>query len=403
MTTGSRPSSTLYRDAALADARSPTLRLGVSVLVDDGRISWIRARDAEEDAGDAEVVDAGGATIVPGMVDCHSHLTLPGGSHWIERGSDSPEQLLRHAEHNAKLQTRAGVRWARDVGAPVGIDPVDGRERALSLGLRDRWHERAHYPYVRAAGTWVTRAGTLPAGLAAEAEDADELLRLALQQLDDGADLVKLYLDGPDPDTAPWTPDEVRRVVTAAHERGANVTAHAGRLSGSRVCAEAGVDCIEHGFELDADCARLMAERGIALVSTLTVLKSWTSFGRTTRIERFASSEGRRRIAERWEAARSSVRLAHAAGVRVGAGTDFGGGSARANQLAWEVEALNEAGLEPWEALASATWKAGEILGEPEAGDISEGGRADFFLVHGDPLSDPSALWRVWRVAWADQ
>ena len=65
------------------------------------------------------------------MVDCHSHLTLPGGSHWIERGGDTPEQLLRYAEHNAKLQTGAGVRWARDVGAPVGVDPVDGRERAL--------------------------------------------------------------------------------------------------------------------------------------------------------------------------------------------------------------------------------------------------------------------------------
>ena len=64
------------------------------------------------------------------------------------------------------------------------------------------------------------------------------------------------------------------------------------------------------------------------------------------------------------------------------------------------MEALVEAGLEPWEALAAVTWKAGEILGEPEAGRIREGGHADFFLVHGDPLSDPSALWRVWRVAW---
>jgi imidazolonepropionase-like amidohydrolase len=256
---------------------------------------------------------------------------------------------------------------------------------------------------VRAAGTWVTRAGTLPAGLTAEAEDADELLGLALQQLNDGADLVKLYLDGPDPDTAPWTANEVRRVVDAAHDRGAKVTAHAGRLSGSRVCAEAGVDCIEHGFELDMDCAQLMAERGIALVSTLTVLKSWTSFGRTTTIERFSSPEGRKRVAERWEAARDSVRLAHAADVLLGAGTDFGGGSARANQLAWEVEALTEAGLEPWEAVASVTWKAGEILGEVDAGQIREGGPADFFLIHGDPLSDPAALWRVWRVAWADK
>jgi len=392
----------LYRDAALADGRSSALAVGVSVLVDAGHIVWIRPTDAEEDPGDAEVIDAGGATIVPGMVDCHSHLTLPGGSHWIDRGQDTPEQLVRHAEHNAKLQTHAGVRWARDVGAPVGVDPVDGRERALSLGLRDRWGGHKEYPYVRAAGTWVTKAGTLPAGLAAEAEDGDELLRLALQQLDDGADLVKLYLDGPDPETAPWTANEVQRVVAAAHERGAKVTAHAGRLSGSRVCADAGVDCIEHGFELDEDCARLMKERGIALVSTLTVLKSWQTFARTTTIDRFASDEGRGRVAERWEAARQSIKHAHAAGVLLGAGTDFGGGSARANQLAWEVEALVESGLEPWEALAAVTWKAGEILGEPEAGQIREGGHADFFLVHGDPLTDPAALWRVWRVAWTD-
>jgi len=391
---------TLYRDAALADGRSSTLELGMSVLVDDGHIVWIRPTDAEEDPGEAEVVDAGGATIVPGMIDCHSHLTLPGGSHWIDRGSDTPHLLLRHAEHNATLQTHAGVRWARDVGAPAGVDPVDGRTRALSLGLRDRWRDRAGYPYVRAAGTWVTRAGTLPAGLTAEAEDGDELLRLAIQQLDDGADLVKLYLDGPDRDTAPWTVGEVERVVAAAHARGARVTAHAGRLSGTRVCAEAGVDCIEHGFETDEDCARLMAEGGIALVSTLTCFKSWTTFAETTRIERFASPEGRKAVAARWDGARSSIRVAHAAGVLLGAGTDFGGGSGRANQLAWEVEALVEAGLEPWEGLAAVTWKAGEILGEPEAGRIREGGPADFFLVHGDPLSDPSALWRVWRVAW---
>jgi imidazolonepropionase-like amidohydrolase len=393
-------SGTLYRDAALADGRSPSLQLGVSILVRDGHIAWIRPSDSEEDPGDAEVVDAGGATIVPGMIDCHSHLTLPGGSHWIDRGFDEPEQLVRHAEHNAKLQTHAGVRWARDVGAPVGVDPVDGQRRALSLGLRDRWRDRDDFPYVRAAGTWVTRAGTLPSGLTAEAKDGDELLELAEQQHDDGADLVKLYLDGPDPQTSPWTAGEVGRVVEAAHARGVTVTAHSGRLNGAQVCADAGVDCIEHGFELDEDCARLMAERGIALVSTLTVFKSWTSFGQTTTIERFTSPDRRSAIADRWDAARASIRQAHAAGVLLGAGTDFGGGSGRANQLAWEVEALVEAGLEPWEALAAVTWKAGEILGEPEAGRIREGGHGDFFLVHGDPLSDPSALWRVWRVAW---
>ena len=80
---------TLYRDAALADGRSPDLRIGVSVLVEDGRIAWIRPADDEGDPGPAnglETIDAGGTTVVPGMVDSHSHLTLPGGSHWIDRG-----------------------------------------------------------------------------------------------------------------------------------------------------------------------------------------------------------------------------------------------------------------------------------------------------------------------------
>ena len=394
--------ATLYRDAALADGRSPTLQLAMSILVEGGRVAWIGPTDSEPDARHADVVDAGGTTIVPGMVDCHSHLTMPGGSHWIERGADPPEELVKNAEHNARLQTRAGVRWARDVGAPVGVDPVDGRTRALSLGVRDRWRGHTHYPYVRAAGTWVTRAGTLPAGIAAEANDADELLALALRQLDDGADLVKLYLDGPDRDAAPWTAHEVRRVVDAAHERGATVTAHTSRLSGSRVCADAAVDCIEHGFELDADVARTMVSNGTALVSTLTVFKSWATFAATTTIERFAGAEGKKLIGERRDAAHSSIRIAHRAGVLLGAGTDFGGGSSRANQLAWEVESLVEAGLEPWEALAAVTWRAGAILGEDDAGRIREGGPADFFLVHGDPLSDPSALWRVWRIGWLD-
>ena len=85
--------------------------------------------------------------------------------------------------------------------------------------------------------------------------------------------------------------------------------------------------------------------------------------------------------------------------MAIAGGTDFGGGAARANQLPWEVESLVEAGLEPWEALASVTWRGGDLLGEPGAGVITEGGPADFSLVHGDPLTDATALWRVWRVA----
>jgi len=199
----------------------------------------------------------------------------------------------------------------------------------------------------------------------------------------------------------PWSVDEIAAAVEAAHGRGARVTAHSGRIDGARKGVGGGVDAIEHGFELDDDVASEMARRGTFLVSTLGVFRSWASFGSTTTIERFAGAEGRAALATRRETAEASVRAAHRAGVRIAAGTDFGGGSLRANQLAWEVEGLVDAGLEPWEALGAATWRGGELLGEPDAGDLRDGGPADFVLVHGDPLSDPTALWRVWRVSWA--
>lgn len=391
----------LYRDGALADGRSDRLALGMSILVRDGTIAWIRPIDDEGPAADdAIVVDASGSAFVPGMVDAHSHLALPGGAHWIQRIDDPPERLLAHAEANAHLLTHAGVRWARDVGAPRVTDPVDGTTRAITLGIRERWRGRRQYPYVRAAGTWLDKAGTIPGSGLTEAKDADELLSLARRQLDEGADLLKLYLDGPEPGVSPWSIDEVRPVVDAAHERGRAVTAHSTNLGGARVGIAAGVDSIEHGFEIDAALAADMAARGARLVSTLSIFRSRMTFRRTTAIPRFASDTGARAIVDRLRQAEESVRIARAAGVAIAAGTDFGGGSTRANQLAWEVESLVAAGLEPWEALGAATWRGGELLGEPDAGVIREGGPADFFLVHGDPLSDPSALWRPWHIAW---
>ena len=115
------PARTLYRSGALADARSDRLEVGVSILVEGNVIRWIRPADAEEDPGPSsglERVDASGATFVAGMVDAHSHITLPGGAHWLDRADDDPAELLQVAERNGRLLTSAGVRWARDVGAP---------------------------------------------------------------------------------------------------------------------------------------------------------------------------------------------------------------------------------------------------------------------------------------------
>ena len=107
--------SILYRGGAMADGHGPAVEHDVSILVREAHIAWIRPSGGEEDPGDADVVDCSGTTFVPGLVDCHSHVTGPGGAHWIERFNDPPERLLEVAEHNGRIGLAAGVRWMRDV------------------------------------------------------------------------------------------------------------------------------------------------------------------------------------------------------------------------------------------------------------------------------------------------
>jgi imidazolonepropionase-like amidohydrolase len=389
----------LYRNAAYTDGAGPELHRDWSVLVVDGVVEYLGPDDPSLDTASLTVIDAGGSTIVPSMVDAHSHVTLPGGSHWIDRISDPTDELLEAAEHNGDLMMQSGTRWARDVGSPRRRHPAEGHERGLALGVRDQWAGRRDRPYIRAAGTWITKEASLPPDLAIEAADGDGLAEAVLGQLADGVNLIKLYMDGPDADTAPWEPHELEKALRPAEERDVAVTAHATNLAGARAAVAGGVDCIEHGTQLDADLAAEMASNGIFVVPTLAVMASWDTFATTTSLERFAAPENRKRLAARREQSVESVGIAHKAGVPIAAGTDFGGGSLRANQMPWEVEQLVAAGLEPWEALAAATWRGGELLREPDAGRLYVGGPADFFLVHGDPLSDPSALWRVWRVS----
>lgn len=361
----------------------------MSVAIDNGTIAWIRPTDSA-DTTDAEVVDAGGATIVPAMVDCHSHLTMQGGSHWIARGDDPPAVLRQVARENAKRLAQAGILWARDVGAPS----ADGVP--ISLGVREEHKGKLGVPYMRVAGTWIGKVGYPDLWITVEGA---QLKDAAMAQLDLGTDLVKLYMDAPGGvKDSPFGVDDVRATVEAVHARGAKVAAHSNYIAGARVAAEAGVDSIEHGMELDDDVARVMKRNNVTLVSTLSVFASWETFSRTTAIERFTTDENRARIAARRESTENAVRAAKRAGVTVATGSDFGGGSVRAGHLAWEVELLVGAGFEPYEALAAATRNGGALYGVAHAGRIAEGMPADLVLVHGDPLSDARAMWRVWAV-----
>lgn len=391
----------LYRNANLADGRSSVLQTRLSVFTDGGRIGWIRPSDSERDPGPAdglEIVDPRGLTIVPGLVDAHCHLTSPGGAHWLDYFRDPPSRMLQTAERNGELARAAGAAWLREVGSPTVVDPIDGRRRALALGIRDRWVGRANRPRVRSGGTWIAPPRVMADGVAVVARNGDELVAVALKQLQQGADMVKLYVQTANSYDSPWSPAEIRRVVDAVHARGAIVTAHAMRLGPARAAVHGGIDAIEHGFRLDADLCAEMAQRGTRLVTTLIVPKSWLRIGQQS--GGYWATRAGKRVARRLLArGEDSARLARRAGVVICAGTDFGGGGSRAGQLAWEVESLVATGMQPWQALGAATWRGGELLGEPDAGRIREGGPADFFLVAGNPYTDPAALWNVRRLA----
>jgi imidazolonepropionase-like amidohydrolase len=383
-------SSTTYRSAAIADAQSDQLSLDATLHVTDGVIEWMGPDDdAPEPPQGARVIDSSGATVVPGMVDAHSHTVLQGGAHWIDRIEDDTDTLLTTAEENGAAAYRAGIRWFRDVGAPWRDGEV------VSITVRDRWAGRTDRPYIRAAGSWIDKVGTVDPTVIIE--DQEQLAAAVHREIDGGADLVKLYVEGPDIETSTWTVDDVALAVDIAKGRGVTATAHATNLPSVRAAVLGGVDCIEHGSHIDEDIAEQMARNGTFLVPTLGILSSWKSFSSTTTVDRFVGDEAAARIRDREERWYESVRIAKAAGVTIAAGTDFGGGSPRAGHLAWEVECLVNAGLEPVEALASATWIGGDLLREPTAGRLIVGGPADFFLIHGNPLEDPSALWRVWR------
>lgn len=383
----------VLHDAALADGHSDRIQVGISVSISGGRIESLGPSEGV-DLNGAEVIDAGGATIVPAFVDGHSHITLPGGSRWIEHLSDPPAVLRQVARDNADRLVHAGILWAVDVGAP------GHQGRALSLDARDEFRGRPGRPYILAAGTWIAQTGYLPESI--DAHDGATLTQAAMAQLDSGTDLVKIMLDraprGTTDTSSPFAAEDVRRAVEAVHARGARMTAHATTYDGARVAAEAGIDSIQHGTSIDDETARLMAKNGVALVTTLSVGASWKTFTQTTRIPRFHSDDGKRILAERHERELGSVAAAKRAGVTIACGSDFGGGSVRAGHLAWEVELLVQAGLEPMDALAAATWRGGEVAGLPDAGRIEVGLPANLVLVHGDPLSDPRALWRVWAV-----
>ena len=346
----------------------------------------------------AKIVDLSKATVLPGLIDAHTHLFLTGESH-----GRYEEQLLKEswqyrtiaAVLNARKDLEAGFTTMRDVeteGAMYSdVDVRSAINRGLIPGPRLQVATRAlsttgGYPL-----EGYSPEVSVPSGV--EIVDGVEAARKAVrEQISYGADLIKIYgthrfhftPEAKLVSIPTFTLAEIQTIVDEAHREGVKVACHAYGGEGLHHCIEAGVDSIEHGLDLDDESIRGMIQKGIYFCPTLYVYE----FESEEDLQATGGKTSRARIHE------LSFRKAVAAGVRIAFGTDAG--PFPHGTQTKEFEYMVKFGMTPARALLSATRTASEMMGwQDRVGSIQAGKYADLIAVSGDPLSDITELEHV--------
>jgi imidazolonepropionase-like amidohydrolase len=390
------PSKPLVLKAArLFDAKSGKLVSPGLVVVTEGKITGVGA-SAAVPAG-AEVVDLGDATLLPGFMDAHTHITGQPGEDWRQDVIDRlqktiPERTLDALPY-ARATLMAGFTTVRNLGG----------EDFLDVGLRNGIRKgKAVGPRIIAAtsGLGTTgghcdggnswRKGLLVEPVGQGVADGPEALRIKVRDnIKYGADVIKVCATGgvlsrnDDVDSPQLTQAELDAIVDEAHARKRKVAAHAHGAEGAKRAIRAGVDSIEHGSFLDDEALELMKRKGTYYVPTALALR-----GVRERFEKgLLSPEQIPKFKSAEAAAQQTLRKAISRGVRIAFGTDAGVFPHGRN--AGEFALLVEGGLAPVEALRAATSVNAELLGLADRlGTLESGKLADVVAVPGDPLQD---------------
>ncbi len=344
-------------------------------------------------AAAGEVVhDLRGFTAVPGLIDLHVHMTYywdqkPGTKPWDQLGQRPSPTLLVLARDNLQRTLESGVTTVRDLYAAdrTGVYLRDLIAAGHIVGPR---------MFVAGCGLVMQPDGKF---CGATGHGAQAVAQAAKEQIDQGADLIKVFGSTGSADDLSGTPtftfDELKAVVDQAHALGRRVTVHSYGPVAARDAVLAGAESIEHAVDLDDDTLAEMARRGTFYVPTIDHNRYYADH----RLE-FGYTEANARdlmafVARNLETTRRAV----LAGVRIGMGSDavFTGFGENTLELEW----LIKAGMTPVQALATATTNAAAVLGQERSlGQIAPGYFADVVAVVGDPTVDIAAVTR--RVRW---
>jgi imidazolonepropionase-like amidohydrolase len=390
------PGTWLLLPARVWTADGDAAHAGWAVLVRGGTIAAVGPVASIDAPADAQRVELPGATLLPGLVDLHSHVFLHpyNETPWNDQVlKESPQYRTIEAANHARDTLLAGFTTLRDLGTEgAGYGDVAIRQ-AIADGLIPGPRMFVATRAIVATGSYGPGPRgfrpdiDLPSG-AQEVSGVDEVIRAVREQAGHGADWIKVYADyrwGPGGTTqTTFTAPELKALVEAAHVSGRPVAAHTASDAGMRMAVEAGVDTIEHGYGGSAGTFRLMREHGVAYMPTLTAVEATETY-----FNHYVpgTSEPTPRMRE----AANAFRTALAAGVTIGNGSDVG--VFRHGDNAREPEWMVRLGMAPAQALHAATDVAARILREQDRqGRIAPGLRADLAAFAGDPAADISAL-----------
>ena len=396
--------SVVIHAGRLIDTSHKQVRQQVSIIVEGARITAVQ--DGFASPKDAEVIDLSNATVLPGLIDCHKHLTmhLGSGSHFQDLVTETTADSAFYATANARTTLLNGFTSVRDVGARDTVDIAlkHAIEKNLVIGPR-MW---AAGQIIGPTGGHSDDANGVAQGIsspewsASIVDSADQARKVVREHRRSGTDLIKIVPSGgvgsvgDDPKLQLMTNDEIKAVIETAHSLGMKVAAHAHGKAAIDNSVRLGIDSIEHGTYADAESFALMKEHGTYLVPTVFVAYSLlqTAKEHPERLPPHIVAK----IQVITPIIQAMFTNAHRAGVKIAMGTDSFGDFRGGLTPAKELTEMARLGMTPMDALAAATVNAADLIGDSQdIGSIEAGKFADIVAVSGDPLKDISELERV--------